>query len=162
MDTIQKVSNIKELKLYTETLTNENEVNEPVVNYRSFLEDKFLVATAVKRGVTNSLFEEISSYSPFDDQQWSDFLNINLRTLQRYKKESDHTFKPIQSEKIFELAEVINVGHDVFDTHEDFNIWLGSPSVAMGNYKPIELIGTSYGKDLVLAELNRIEYGVFV
>ena len=102
------------------------------------------------------------SNSPFDDQQWSSFLNINVRTLQRYKKENDHVFKPIQSEKIFELAEVINTGYEIFDTPEDFNIWLNSPSVALGNEKPIDLLDSSYGKDLVLAELNRIEYGIFV
>lgn len=162
MDAIKNVNSNNALRIYSQSLEGFDEANEPSISYKSFLEDKFLVANAVKKGVTTNLFEEISSNAPFDDQQWSDFLNINLRTLQRYKKESDHVFKPIQSEKIFELAEVINVGHHVFDSPEDFNIWLNSPSVAMGNCKPIDLIGTSYGKDLALAELNRIEYGVFI
>lgn len=108
------------------------------------------------------LFKEIKSNSPFDDEQWSNFLHINIRTLQRYKGEKSHVFKPNQSERIFELAEVISTGYEVFDNADDFNLWLNFPSPALGNQKPIELLDTSYGKDLVLAELNRIEYGIFL
>ena len=153
-----------ELKVYINSIDGDGVdiINEPNPSYGTFLQDKLLVAHAVKKGVTSVLFTEIKNNSPFDDQQWSDFLNINIRTLQRYKKEDDHVFKPIQSEKIFELAEVVNLGYEVFDTPEKFNIWLNSPSLALGNEKPINLLDTSYGKDLILAELNRIEYGVFV
>lgn len=132
------------------------------INYTSFLSDKFMVLSAVQKGVTSNLFQEIRSNSLFNDQQWSDFLHINIRTLQRYNKEKAHVFKPLQSEKIFEMAEVMNTGFEVFDTPEQFDIWLNSPSVALGNEKPINLLHSSFGIDLVLAELSRIEHGVFV
>ena len=143
---------------YAKTLLD----SKSVISYPLFLQDKFLVAYAVRKGVTMALFKEIENNSPFDDQQWAAFLNINLRTLQRYKKNLNHIFKPIQSEKIFELAEVVHKGCEVFDSPEDFNLWLRSPSVALGNEVPINLLDTSYGKDLVLSELNNIEYGIFV
>lgn len=152
----------EELKIYAKEFARARDIKPKDINYQVFLQDKLLVAHAVKKGVTSVLFEEIKKNSPFDDRQWSDFLNINVRTLQRYKKAQDHVFKPIQSEKIFELAEVINMGYEVFDSSENFNIWLNSPSTALGNEKPVNLLDTSYGKDLVLAELNRIEHGIFV
>ena len=126
------------------------------------LKDKFLVSRAVRRGVTSQLFKEIKMNSPFDDAQWSNFLSINIRTLQRYKGTKNHVYKPLQSERIFEVAEVVSVGNMVFDSPEYFSIWLNTPSLALGGEKPICLIDNSYGKDLVLAELNRIEYGIFV
>lgn len=152
----------QELKAYLINFIHAKHAIRKDIDYQAFLKDKLLVTYAVRKGVTIRLFKEIKANSPFDDQQWSDFLNINIRTLQRYKKAKNHIFKSIQSEKIFELAEVISLGYEVFDSPEHFNIWLNSPSAALGNEKPIDLLDTSYGKDLVLAELNRIEYGIFV
>jgi len=151
----------KELKKYIQEFSRAQNLNEPTISYGSVLNDKMLIARAVRRGVTQNLFQEIKNNSPFTDLQWSSFLNINIRTMQRYKSASDHIFKPIQSERIFELAEVVSLGDKVFDTREHFNIWLNIPSPALGNDTPISLLDSSYGKELVIAELNRIEYGVF-
>ena len=150
------------LRVYAKTLLNPKSAKSSNICYPIFLHDKLLLAYAVKKGVTMALFKEIKNNSPFDDQEWSVFLNINLRTLQRYKKNSNHIFKPIQSEKVFELAEVVHKGCEVFDSPEDFTLWLRSPSAALCNEVPINLLDTSYGKDLVLSELNNIEYGLFV
>jgi putative toxin-antitoxin system antitoxin component (TIGR02293 family) len=151
----------EELTFYVKEVMSSRYSRRKKIDYPTFLNDKFLVARAVKRGVPFDLFEEIKSNAPFSDQQWSEYLHINIRTLQRYNKEKDHVFKPLQSEKIFELAEVIHTGYKVFDSPEDLSTWLNSPSLALGNIKPVSLLDSSYGIDLVLAELNRIEYGVF-
>lgn len=152
----------QELKNYFKAMPRTQSLAEPSITYGHVLEDKMLVAHAVRRGVTNQLFEEIKENSPFSDQEWSSFLNINIRTMQRYKSSPHHVFKPIQSERIFELAEVVTLGDEVFDSRDHFIIWLNSPCLAFGNEKPIDLLDSSYGKDLVMAELQRIEYGVFI
>jgi putative toxin-antitoxin system antitoxin component (TIGR02293 family) len=71
-------------------------------------------------------------------------------------------FKSLQSEKILELAEVTSLGAAVFDTEEQFYLWLSTPSFALGNLKPIELLKDSYGKEMVINELNRIDQGIFI
>lgn len=152
----------EELKVYLKSFHRAKNLNPKDISYSKVLTDKLLIAMAVRRGVTNQLFNEIKVNSPFDDSQWSKFLNINIRTLQRYRGEREHVYKPLQSERIFELAEVVCKGNAVFDNSEHFQIWLNSPSLALGKEKPINLLDSSYGKDLVLAELNRIEYGIFV
>jgi putative toxin-antitoxin system antitoxin component (TIGR02293 family) len=129
---------------------------------RSFFADRMMVVDVIRKGIPNSLFMSIKDMAPFSDQEWSDFLDISLKSLQRYKKESAHVFRPIHSEKIVELAEVTSVGLDVFDTSEDFATWLNSPCHALGNIRPMELLRDSYGKELVLSELHRIDQGVFV
>ena len=151
----------KELKAYILNLSKPLVASEPQITYHTVLKDKHFVVSAVRRGVTNPLFEEIRSNSPFNDMQWCNFLDINIRTLQRYKIAKDHVYRSLQSEKIFELAEVVSLGNEVFDTPEHFGLWLNSPSVALGE-APIDLLDSSYGKDIVLAELNRIEHGIFV
>ena len=58
--------------------------------------------------------------------------------------------------------EVTAIGLEVFDSHGDFASWLNAPSHALGNMKPAELLKDSYGKELVLNELHRIDQGIFV
>lgn len=121
-----------------------------------------LAVDLILQGIPISLFLSIKEMTPFSDQEWSDFLDISLKSLQRYKKESGYIFRSIHSEKIIELMEVTAVGLEVFDKGEDFTAWLNASSHALGNRRPIELLRYSYGKELVLNELHRIDQGVFV
>jgi len=160
--TEKKLKTDKELKDFIKTFKRGETFDKDEITYLKVLRDKLLISRAVRRGVTSRLFNEIKTNSPFDDKQWSNFLNIHIRTLQRYKVEKNYIYKPMQSERIFELAEVISMGNLVFDSPEDFKNWLITPSLYLGREKPISLLDNSYGKDLVMAELNRIEYGIFV
>jgi putative toxin-antitoxin system antitoxin component (TIGR02293 family) len=58
------------------------------------------------------------------------------------------------------MEEVTNVGLSVFGDGERLKQWLETPSLALGGQKPIELLKDSYGKELVLSELTRINYGI--
>lgn len=70
-------------------------------------------------------------------------------------------FRPIHSEKIIKLVEVTSMGMEVFYTSDDFATWLNSHCHALGNIRPIELLRDSYGKELVLNKLQRIDQGIF-
>ena len=94
-----------QLKSFIKSFPRGKSIKSKDVTYSRVLKDKLLVSRAVCSGVTNPLFNEIKTNSPFDDNQWSVFLDLNIRTLQRYKKDKNHVFKPIHSEKIFELAD---------------------------------------------------------
>lgn len=131
------------------------------VPLRRFFTDRMMVVDVIRQGIPNPLFMSIKELAPFSDQEWSDFLDISLKSLQRYKKESDYVFRSIHSEKIIELMEVTVLGLEVFDSAEDFGAWLNASSHALGNRRPIELLRDSYGKELVLSELQRIDQGVF-
>ena len=127
--------------------------------YSEFLMNKMLMIGVIRAGVPYSLFELIQDATPFTDNYWADVLDISTKSLHRYKQES-RSFRPIQSEKIIELAEVTNVGLDVFGDMERLKLWLETPNFALGSLKPIELLKDSYGKELVLSELTRINYGI--
>lgn len=129
---------------------------------RDFFSDKMLLVNVIRRGIPQALFMSLKDITPFSDQDWSDFLDISLKSLQRYKADTEHVFKTIHSEKIIELAEVTSVGLDVFDSKDQFATWLATPSLALGGMKPLELLRDSYGKEIVLSELYRIDQGIFV
>lgn len=132
------------------------------VTYKTFFTNRMLIVKSIRSGIPYSLFKHIKDITPFTENDWATFLDISTKSLQRFKKNSEYIFKPIHSEKIIELAEVTNFGNDVFDSNEQFYLWLNSSSLALGNLKPIELLKDSYGKEMVLNELNRIDQGVFV
>ena len=127
-----------------------------------FLENKLLVVKTIKAGLPYSFFEVIRENAPFSESDWADFLDISTKTLQRYKTSEDHLFKSIYSEKIIELAEVTKIGMDVFGTTEKIELWLNTPNYALGNVLPKTLLKDSYGKELVVGELVRINHGILV
>ena len=130
------------------------------ITYSSFFENRMLMIYIIKEGVSYSLFNLIQQLTPLTENDWAGILGISKKSLQRYNQSSKH-FKPIQSEKIIEIAEVTNVGVDIFGNLEKFKLWLETPNFALGKLKPIELLSDSYGKELVMGELTRINYGIF-
>lgn len=129
------------------------------ITYSDFLSNKMLMIFVIRQGVPYSFFSLIQHITPFTDDNWADFLAISTKSLHRYKQTSK-SFKSIQSEKIIEMAEVTNVGLDVFGDMEKFKLWLTTPNFSLGNLKPLELLKDSYGKELVISELTRINYGI--
>ena len=131
------------------------------LTYTDFLANKMLMILIIRKGIPYSLFDLIQDYTPFSEADWADFLDISTKSLQRYKQ-SSKSFKPIQSEKIIEMSEVTNVGLDVFGDMEKFRLWLNTPNYALGSLRPIELLKDSYGKEMVIGELIRINHGILV
>jgi len=127
-----------------------------------FFNNKFEVVQFINSGVKLSIFLKIKETCALTDTEWAQYLDISLKTLQRYTKDEAHIFKPIHSEKIIELLEVMNFGNTVFDTAKQFHLWLKTANYALGKAKPIALLKHSYGKELVMEALNRIEHGIFV
>jgi putative toxin-antitoxin system antitoxin component (TIGR02293 family) len=133
--------------------------SESDITYSDFLKNKLMIVHIIRDGVPYSLFAKIQDYTPFSEKDWSDFLDISAKSLQRYKQ-SPRKFKSIQSEKIIEMAEVTNIGLDVFGDMGKFKLWLNTPNFALGNLRPIDLLRDSYGKEMVIGELTRINYGI--
>lgn len=131
------------------------------ITYADFLSNKMLMILVIREGVPYSLFNLIQDFTPFSEESWANILDISTKTLDRYKQ-TGKRFKSIQSEKIIEMAEVTHVGLDVFGSMDKFKLWLETPNYALGSLKPIELLNDSYGKDLVISELTRINYGILV
>ncbi|MBE7178996.1 MAG: DUF2384 domain-containing protein [Mucilaginibacter polytrichastri] len=121
--------------------------------------DESELISVVREGVTMTYFTNVSEATPFTPEDWSAYLHLSERTIQRYKKEK-RNFDPIHSEKILEIAMLYARGRDVFGDENRFDTWLETESVALGNSKPKDLLTSSFGIRMVDDELGRIEYGV--
>ncbi len=135
-------------------------LNDALVSYQSLGNRSISsVINTVRRGVGFEAFLNLVKKSPFNIAEWSVFLHLSERTMQRYKKESK-TFEPIHSEKILEIALLYQKGVEVFGNNERFDTWLTSNNIALGNVKPRDLLDNTFGISLIKDELGRIEYGV--
>jgi putative toxin-antitoxin system antitoxin component (TIGR02293 family) len=130
--------------------------------FNDFLDNKMLIIGAIRAGFPYKIFDLIQLYAPFTEGDWADFLNVSAKSLQRYKLNNNHHFKPIHSEKIIEMAEVTKLGLEVFGNSEKLLLWLNTPNYAFGNLMPKELLKDSYGKEMVIAEFTRINHGILV
>lgn len=86
-------------------------------------------------------------------------LHVTERTLQR-KKDLDLLSEDI-SEHIIQIAEVYTRGIQVFESADNFSVWMDSSCIALDNQKPNKLLSSRYGIQLILNEIGRIEHGVF-
>ena len=135
-------------------------LNNREITYQEFLSNRMLIVHSIRKGIPYRLFRLLQEKTPFTEEEWADVLGISLKTLQRYKASKNHIFKPAHSEKILELAEVTSLGNSVFGA-EKFYLWLQTSNFALGNLKPKELLKDSYGKELVVEELQHIDQGIF-
>lgn len=118
----------------------------------------YLIQTS-KKGVDFDLFRKIAQRNPFSMTEWSGFLHVSERTLQRYRKEK-RSFDQVQSERILEILLLMNHGSEVFGSAEKFNSWLITESLALGKIKPKQLLDSSFGIGILKDELIRIEHGL--
>ena len=111
-----------------------------------------------KSGIPKKALINLSRSINMSIKLLSSILHTTERTLQR-KKDLDLLSESI-SEHLLQLAEVYSRGEEVFNDIDDFKTWIDFPNMALGGRKPLELLSSRYGIQMVLDELGRIEHGV--
>jgi len=141
-------------------MTTTSKIAEPMIAYSSMDDNDVLsLINAVRNGISYSFFSNLVRISTFSLPEWSYFLHLSERTLQRYKKEKKN-FGPVYSEKILEITMLYKYGKEVFGNEENFSSWLDSSNIALGNSSPKQLLDSNFGIEMVKDELGRIEHGV--
>ena len=136
------------------------EIKEKQISYNSVDDKDILVLIRyVKNGFRFNSFASLVKNIPFSLNEWSYFLNMSERTMQRYKKEKK-TFDPIYSEKILEVMLLYKLGINVFGNKEKFISWIETKNLVLGGVKPKELLDNTFGISLLKDELTRIEHGI--
>jgi putative toxin-antitoxin system antitoxin component (TIGR02293 family) len=117
------------------------------------------LVTLSRSGLPRRTLDAIASRLNITMEKLSDLLHISHRTIQR-KSPSDHLSVHV-SEQILAIAEVIRRAQEVIGTDSDIVTWLNSPLAALDDQRPLDLMDTSIGTQLLLRILGRIEYGVY-
>jgi putative toxin-antitoxin system antitoxin component (TIGR02293 family) len=122
-------------------------------------DDLYKIIQIVREGLPYYAFQNYAEKSPFNLTEWSAFLGLSERSLNRYKKDQK-SFDKVHSGRIIEIVLLLNKGIEVFGDEKKFAIWMDSHIIALGGVKPKDLLDSSFGIRLLDDELTRIDYGI--
>jgi putative toxin-antitoxin system antitoxin component (TIGR02293 family) len=89
-------------------------------------------------------------------------IGMSLRTLQRRKENPAKRLSPEQSGRIWKFAEILARATAVLGSLDAAEEWLDRPAIGLNQRRPIDLLSTPAGVELVEELLGRIEHGVYV
>lgn len=88
-------------------------------------------------------------------------VGLSRRTFQRTKETPKKPLSIEQSGRTWKFAEVLALAIDVLGTQELAERWLERPALGLNSRRPIDLLSTPAGTELVETYLQRIKYGVY-
>lgn len=88
-------------------------------------------------------------------------LGLSLRTYQRKLEGREKLLSREQSGRTWKFAEILMKAIGVFGSQEAAEKWLEEPAIGLERRKPIDLLSTPAGVEMVEDYLVRLEYGVY-
>jgi putative toxin-antitoxin system antitoxin component (TIGR02293 family) len=87
-------------------------------------------------------------------------VGMSLRTFQR-RKDAPKPLSKDQSGRAWKFAEILARATTVFGSQQAAEQWMERPAIGLNDRRPIDLLATQAGVDVVEQFLARLEYGVY-
>lgn len=113
--------------------------------------------TSARKRIQKLRLLSIARESGLTLKELSSFLRISTRLIQ--EKDPTQFIASGASERALYIARLFNSGIKVFGSRDKFYRWLNSESQTLGGEEPVAYLNTFSGIQLVMDELNAIEYG---
>jgi putative toxin-antitoxin system antitoxin component (TIGR02293 family) len=113
---------------------------------------------AVEGGLHVAVIEELLKNLRASREELLVALSMSLRTLSRRQKTG--VLSPEESDRALRLARVAAHAEEVLGGRDAAVSWLHRGNRALGGRKPLELVRTDAGAELVIDVLGRLEHGV--
>ncbi|MGO6678599.1 antitoxin Xre/MbcA/ParS toxin-binding domain-containing protein [Rhizobium leguminosarum] len=133
-------------RILSRSLTNALDAHELLLHGLPATALDHLVGTLVVLGKNESLEKAVG---------------MSLRTWQRRKETPSKPLSQEQSGRAWKFAEILAKATDIFGSQAEAEQWLERPAVGLEQRRPIDLLGTPAGVELVEDHLDRLEYGVY-
>lgn len=91
----------------------------------------------------------------------AEVLGISGRTLRRQKEQPDKPMPADLASKAWLFAETLAQASAVFGGREAAERWMARPAMGLDGARPIDLLRTWQGAELVTEFLGRLEHGVY-
>lgn len=86
---------------------------------------------------------------------------MSVRTYQRRKKSEAKPLTREQSGRTWKFAEILAHATEIFGSQEEAELWLERPATGLDQRRPIDLLATTAGTEIVETHLARLEHGVY-
>lgn len=88
-------------------------------------------------------------------------VGMSLRTFQRRQDAPGRPLSAEQSGRTWKFAEILATATEVLGSQEEAELWLERPATGLDGRRPLDLLATPAGVELVEEFLHRIEHGVY-
>lgn len=119
----------------------------------------FDLIALTREGIKKSTLKSLSQHLGISMETMSRLLHSSHRNIQR--KDDNELLDTLKTEKVLELAALAQRGIEVIGHKTAFAEWLHSPLAALGNKTPLDYLDTSFGIQMVIKLLGRLEQGVY-
>lgn len=117
---------------------------------------------AIKNGLpSNALLYLVTHLQVLKPAGVERAVGMSLRTYQRRKGAPDKPLSREQGGRTWKLAEILAQASEVFGSQEEAERWLERPAVGLDNNRPLDLLDTPAGVEMVEDYLGRMAYGVY-
>jgi len=110
-------------------------------------------------GISVESIEHLAAYLGISVNELLVHLRLSRSTWHRRKKTGTLDFD--LSDRVFQASRLLEYAGNVFGSREKVRLWFTLPSIVFENKRPVELIGSISGWNLINDELIRIEHGIF-
>ena len=107
------------------------------------------------------LINLVDRLSVLSAQELADAVGISTRTLRRQKDQPDKAMPADLASKTWQFAETLAQASVVFGGRDAAERWMARPAMGLDGARPIDLLRTLQGAELVTEFLGRLEYGVY-
>jgi len=128
---------------------------------KSQLEAHDLLKDGIPARALNHLVGEVTILRASHHGGLEKAVGISQRTYQRTKARPAKALSPEQSGKTWKFAELFARVMSIFGSKQEAEAWFERPAIALEQRKPIDMLSTPAGLELVEKHLTRLEYGVY-
>lgn len=124
------------------------------------LNNNLQIVYSARKGIRPSVFYSFARAVKMTEQNLATLLHLHPRTIQNRRKQQKN-LDPVESEHLLKLIALFARGEELFGSVDEFNNWLHKPSWN-NKEKPIDLLITPGGTDIMSDELERLAHGYAV
>jgi putative toxin-antitoxin system antitoxin component (TIGR02293 family) len=95
------------------------------------------------------------------DAAFARAIGMSMRTYQRHASAGTKLLSQEQSGRTWKLAEILAKATEVLGSREEAEQWLERPAIGLNQRRPIDLLATPAGVEMVENFLERLDYGVY-
>jgi putative toxin-antitoxin system antitoxin component (TIGR02293 family) len=130
--------------------------------FKQWPQDRAQIHGALVKGLPYAVLVHLVDHlSALSADQVADAVGISSRTLRRQKEQPARPMPPDLASKTWLLAETLSQASTVFGSREAAERWMSRPALGLDGARPIELMRTLQGAELVTEFLGRLEHGVY-
>ena len=130
--------------------------------WRRRLASRSDVHLAIVKGIPyGALLFLVGQLKELEESEIAKALGISARTLRRQSDAPEKTMPADLASKAWLFAETLAKATEVFGSKDEAELWMSKPAMGLDGQKPIDLLQTVQGAELVNDFLGRLEYGVY-